>query len=197
MYVLFVILIAKSLAGEIVYANKERGWELNDSALIDYYDYEINGTYWLGGEVQRFDTLKFNGYANTVELDQLCWTVFWTSEDSRLKFKVRMYPHEFRDDESPDTGLVVNGVTNNTETCVNIRNNAFDPRCGSVIKYVSIQIYQTLSNDKSFVYFNDIKFSRKRLEIDSNSTDDSSSQVVDGSISIYIAVFCLLMFVLI
>ncbi|EDR28359.1 hypothetical protein EDI_296350, partial [Entamoeba dispar SAW760] len=173
MKVIFAILIANCLGGEIVYSNKERGWELNDSAIIDYYDYEIDGRYWLGGEVQRYDTLKFNGYANTVELDQLCWTAQWTSEDISLKFKVRMLPYEFRDDEIPNTGLVVSGVSNNTETCVNIRNRVFDEECGSIVKYVSIQIYQISTNKKTYIYFNDIKFIRKRLEIDSNSSSSN------------------------
>ncbi|ELP94803.1 hypothetical protein EIN_246970 [Entamoeba invadens IP1] len=190
MFTIILSIILLSRSESILYQDGDFGWTLNDSAFIGYGKHEVEGKTWLGGNMQISDMLKFNGEEQTINDKGLCFTSQWTSNDDSVRMKVRILPDEFRGDDDPKTGLIVR-VFNKKEYCVSLEEPEFDVRIVTQVKYVSIQLYQTLENTKSFVYFNNIKFQSKypqnNNQVSDQSIDWSANNGNDGVSSLMIA----------
>ena len=165
MFIILSFLLLQVYSNEIVYSNGLFQWKLYDSAMIKYHQYQHDNSIWLGGFMQRSDTIKFNGITKTIYPEQFCFISQWYSNDNTLKMKIRMYPYNYTEEETSESGVIIT-VVNNTQTCISTSLDAFHNDCKDVVKYVSIQLYDIIQDSELLIYFNDIQFLGKSRDND-------------------------------
>ncbi|KAL7712006.1 Uncharacterized protein QTN25_010360 [Entamoeba marina] len=163
----------------LIYSDGDLRWELNDTAFIGFTNYLLEGTYWLGGNLQRSDVLKLNGETDTSDMSYLCFDTYWEENVETIDIKVRILPYEFEGVDDVESGYTVT-VNKNETVCVSLSNEMFDIECQTTVKYVSLQL-DTKFEGKSLVYFNDIQFQEENEESSSLSEEDSNFKDDSGA----------------
>ncbi|ELP90724.1 hypothetical protein EIN_025330 [Entamoeba invadens IP1] len=185
------LLYAVSKSQEIVYSDGKYNWELNDSAMLNIYEYTLSDNKkWFGADLQQYDTLKFNGNANTIDLDLFCLDMQTSAPYDYVMMKIRMLPTNYRGDDNVDSGLITK-IYNNQTTCLKMNSKEFPTQCQSVVKYLSIQIYQQFSQKYTF-YFNDVKFIKNPVAVEDSIYSSQFSEElneVSGSLVAFVALF--------
>ncbi|ELP85304.1 hypothetical protein EIN_085260 [Entamoeba invadens IP1] len=186
-----LLLLSTSLAQEVIYSDGIYNWKINDSALINYYEYVLDdGKKWIGGMMQQFDVLKFNGDENTTNFDLLCFNMQYNSSDEFVKLKVRLLPYNFRGDDESNSGLITRAY-NKQETCVQLSSEEFPNQCKEETKYVSIQLYHQFEQKKTFVYFNNIMFKKDIVAVSDSNEYSLVSKEACSSLSILALLFAI------
>ena len=174
------LILALAAASTLVYKSGRMGsFTMNDTAMIGLETVQHKNDYWLKGDMQMSDVLKFHGKAETGNVEAFCFTPEWDFDRRTINFKVRLQPEEFWGVDPTETGAVVSAVSGNP-ACVFLTHKDFDPECRTIVRYVSIQL-NTKFDDRRRFYFNNIRFGEFTVPEEPASLEPNSTQSASAS----------------